>query len=71
VTDQQFEDLCIVVGSCVIWALLLAAGTYLIVTEHYGWAWIPFVLVGSGFRRSKRCDCVHAQNHSPTNGEKT
>lgn len=21
----------------------LAAGTYLVVTEHYGWAWIPFL----------------------------
>lgn len=22
----------------------LASGTYLVVTEHYGWAWIPFLL---------------------------
>ena len=22
----------------------IASGTYLVVTEHYGWAWIPFLL---------------------------
>jgi len=25
----------------------LAAGTYLVITEHYGWAWIPFVALFS------------------------
>jgi hypothetical protein len=25
--------------------MMLSAGVYLIVTEHYGWAWIPFLLV--------------------------
>lgn len=23
-------------------AVCMAAGVYLVVTEHYGWAWIPF-----------------------------
>lgn len=28
----------------------LAAGVYLVVTEHYGWAWLPFVaLFSTGF----------------------
>jgi len=22
----------------------IASGTYLVVTEHYGWAWIPFLI---------------------------
>lgn len=53
-TDQQFEDLSIVVGTVAIWAICLGAGIYLVVTEHYGWAWIPFAMLagGAGFRRS-------------------
>jgi hypothetical protein len=33
-----------IIGCIVVCAMCLAAGIYLIVTEHYGWAWIPFVL---------------------------
>lgn len=30
----------------------IASGTYLVVTEHYGWAWIPFLLAGTtNFKR--------------------
>jgi len=56
VTDQQFEDLTIVVGTVALWALCLTAGIYLIVTGHYGWAWIPFVFLGSGFERSPKTE---------------
>lgn len=26
---------------------LLAAGTFLVIKEHYGWAWIPFLAIFS------------------------
>ncbi len=29
---------------CFYLGTALSAGIYLVVTEHYGWAWIPFVL---------------------------
>ena len=25
----------------------ILAGTYLVITEHYGWAWIPFLLAAT------------------------
>lgn len=52
-SDQKFEDLCIVAGTLGSQAMLIVAGVYLVITEHYGWAWIPFLFVGSlSFRRS-------------------
>lgn len=35
-----------------LWLALLdvsciASGTYLVSTEHYGWAWIPFLIAAS------------------------
>ncbi len=25
----------------------IAFGTYLVITEHYGWAWIPFLIAAT------------------------
>lgn len=25
----------------------VASGTYLVLTEHYGWAWIPFTIMAT------------------------
>ncbi len=27
--------------------ILFGSGTYLVATEHYGWAWIPFLLAAT------------------------
>lgn len=37
----------------------IASGTYLVVTEHYWWAWLPFLIGGSisVSNRSGDCDC--------------
>lgn len=52
-TDQQFEDLAIVAGTVISQAIFVSAGIYLVVTEHYGWAWIPFLISAlAGFKRS-------------------
>ena len=32
------------IACIIIIAISLATGVYLIQTEHYGWAWIPFVI---------------------------
>lgn len=38
-------------GSVAICAMFLGAGVYLVVTEHYWWAWIPFlILCGVSFK---------------------
>ena len=33
---------------------LASLGTYLVITEHYGWAWIPFVLAASVSYKSEK-----------------
>jgi hypothetical protein len=35
-----------IVGFVLIVVACIASGTYLVATEHYGWAWIPFLLCG-------------------------
>ena len=35
----------IAIGFTLTMLALVASGTYLVITEHYGWAWIPFVAI--------------------------
>lgn len=39
-----FQYICYLLICLIVFAIGIAAGIYLITTEHYGWAWIPFVL---------------------------
>jgi len=32
----------------------LASGTYLVATEHYGWAWIPFLVAADLIERAAK-----------------
>ena len=41
-TNFQFG--CYMLAVILIVGMMLAAGIYLVITEHYGWAWIPFLL---------------------------
>lgn len=35
----------VMIGFAIHSVACLAAGTFLVVTEHPGWAWIPFVIL--------------------------
>ena len=35
----------VVIGFTLTVLALIASGTYLVVTHHYGWAWIPFFAI--------------------------
>lgn len=34
-----------VAALAVMYVAGIASGTYLVITEHYGWAWVPFMLI--------------------------
>lgn len=38
------RDLSLLTVWCAAFLACILCGTYLVVTEHYGWAWIPYLL---------------------------